>query len=355
MAELEGTKGAEETEAVAKLRAAEVAEAERWRAEEVGSELEEATEEIRDCGWSTMGPVVENYLNPVNSGNVVNTYRHRICITGASSWLAQANYIFDRLEITRGFDDFALVDNIDYYLQLLGPTDNLALGYLFLCPLAELQAGAPTSFRIPDRVAYWSLDPSGVDRLCDEAAQDLGFPVIQLQVIIVGASWDVGVYNRIRQFHEGKGSNPYSEEVALAIGYPLFQLSCDREALLAHLLQSETVDCYWDANRVSYTEDCSEYEQYDSASSELGDAFSIQEEDIHSVFCNAMEITLLDTMKSTKLIKVLSSSRGIWYLVSSGSRCYALEAVELLATSGVSILSWLYSLFSFLPPLHPLV
>jgi hypothetical protein len=45
MAELEGTKGAEETEAVAKLRAAEVAEAERWRAEEVGSELEEATEE----------------------------------------------------------------------------------------------------------------------------------------------------------------------------------------------------------------------------------------------------------------------------------------------------------------------
>jgi hypothetical protein len=57
--------------------------------------------------------------------------------------------------------------------------------------------------------------------------QDLGFPVIQLQVIIVGASWDAGIYNRIRQFHEGKGSNPYSEEVALAIGYPLFQLSCD--------------------------------------------------------------------------------------------------------------------------------
>jgi hypothetical protein len=45
IAELEGAKGTEEAEAVAKLRAAEVAEAERWRAEEVGSGLEEDAEE----------------------------------------------------------------------------------------------------------------------------------------------------------------------------------------------------------------------------------------------------------------------------------------------------------------------
>ncbi|KAJ7835798.1 hypothetical protein B0H13DRAFT_1913424 [Mycena leptocephala] len=310
---------------------------------------------IRCTSFPCTLSLVDTTNDRVNSGIVVNTYRHRICITGASSWLAQANYIFDRLEITRGFDDFALVNNIDYYLQLLGPTDNLAPGYLFLCPLAELQAGAPRSFRIPDRVAYWSLDPSGVDRLCDEAAQDLGFPVIQLQVIIVGASWDAGVYNRIRQFHEGKGSNPYSEEVALAIGYPLFQLSCDREALLAHLLQSETVDCYWDSNRVSYREDCSEYEQYDSASSELGDAFSIQEEDMDSVFCNAMENHTSGHDEIHQANQGPSPVPEESDLVSSGSRCYALEAVELLAASGVSILSWLCSLFSFLPPLHPLV
>jgi transposase InsO family protein len=45
IAELEGAKGTEEAEAVAKLRAAEVAEAERWQAEEVGSGLEEDAEE----------------------------------------------------------------------------------------------------------------------------------------------------------------------------------------------------------------------------------------------------------------------------------------------------------------------
>jgi hypothetical protein len=44
MAELEGERGAEEAKAVAKLRAAEVAEAERMRAEEVGSGLEEVTQ-----------------------------------------------------------------------------------------------------------------------------------------------------------------------------------------------------------------------------------------------------------------------------------------------------------------------
>jgi hypothetical protein len=42
MAKLEGEQGTEEAEAVAKLRAAEVAEAERWRAEEIGSGLEES-------------------------------------------------------------------------------------------------------------------------------------------------------------------------------------------------------------------------------------------------------------------------------------------------------------------------
>jgi hypothetical protein len=44
MAELDGERGAEEAKAVAKLRAAEVAEAERMRAEEVGSGLEEVTQ-----------------------------------------------------------------------------------------------------------------------------------------------------------------------------------------------------------------------------------------------------------------------------------------------------------------------
>jgi hypothetical protein len=122
---------------------------------------------------------------------------------------------------------------IEYDLNLSGPTDNLPPGYLFLCPLAELQAEHRTCFRIPDCIGYWSLDPSGVGRLSDEAAEDLGFPVIKLDMCLWGRKWNANVYNGIRQLHKAKGFDPYSQEVALELGYPFVQLSCDREVLLA--------------------------------------------------------------------------------------------------------------------------
>jgi hypothetical protein len=123
---------------------------------------------------------------------------------------------------------------IDYHLTLSGPTHNLFFGYLFLCPLAELQAEDPTCFRIPDCIAYWSLDPSGVGRLSDEAAADLGFPAIKLEMCLWGRKWDASVYNGICQFHKAKGFDLYSQEFALELGCALFQLSCDRGVLLDH-------------------------------------------------------------------------------------------------------------------------
>jgi hypothetical protein len=90
-------------------------------------------------------------------------------------------------------------------------------------------------------------------------------------------SWDVSVYGGIRKFQKTKGFDPYSQEAALELGYPLFHLSCDRDALFAHsthielciyaaashgltVHQSANGDCYQDSNGVSYTEDCSEDE-----------------------------------------------------------------------------------------------
>jgi hypothetical protein len=125
-----------------------------------------------------------------------------------------------------------LVDGINYSLQLSGATDNLFFGYLFLCPLAELQAEDPTCFQIPAQPAYWSLEPSGVNRLSREVAEDLGFPAIQLQMWVGGKSWDTNVYDGIHRFHEAKGFDPYSQDVAIELGWPLVRMSCDRETLL---------------------------------------------------------------------------------------------------------------------------
>jgi hypothetical protein len=126
------------------------------------------------------------------------------------------------------------VDFINYYISLSGPTNKLPSGYLFLCPLAELQAEDPTYFRIPDCIAYWSLDLSGVDRLSDEVAEELGFPAIEFKMHVWGRTWDASVYEAICQFHEAKGFDPYSQEVVTELGWPLFQVFCDRETLLTH-------------------------------------------------------------------------------------------------------------------------
>ncbi|KAJ7472511.1 hypothetical protein FB451DRAFT_989749, partial [Mycena latifolia] len=102
--------------------------------------------------------------------------------------------------------------------------DNIPSGYLFLCPLADLQSDKPSYFRHPECAAYWSLDPSGVERLGMEEAEQLGFPAFELKMEPRGWFWDESVYAGIRQFHQGKGFDPDSLDVALKLGYPLLQL-----------------------------------------------------------------------------------------------------------------------------------
>jgi hypothetical protein len=65
-------------------------------------------------------------------------------------------------------------------------------------------------------------------------AGDLGFPAIQSQMWVTGDSWDASVYEGIHRFHEAKDFDPYSQEVAIELGFPPLQVSCDRETLLAH-------------------------------------------------------------------------------------------------------------------------
>jgi hypothetical protein len=52
--------------------------------------------------------VVDTPNDRIRSAAVVNEYRRRIYNTEDSTWLAQANYIFNRLDITRGFEDFGI-------------------------------------------------------------------------------------------------------------------------------------------------------------------------------------------------------------------------------------------------------
>ncbi|KAJ6518061.1 hypothetical protein C8R47DRAFT_4240 [Mycena vitilis] len=141
------------------------------------------------------------------------------------TWLSQANHLFSRLQITTHLEGYGLVDGVDYSIELHETgTKNLPIGYLFFCPSADFQIG-PSSFRWPECPAYWSLDPSGIECLSTEEATRLGFPSIQLKTRISLCSWDASVYAGLRQFHQAKGFDPDSQDVARHLGEPLLELT----------------------------------------------------------------------------------------------------------------------------------
>ncbi|KAF8214543.1 hypothetical protein K438DRAFT_881727 [Mycena galopus ATCC 62051] len=180
--------------------------------------------------------ILKNGWIRVNSACVAEKYRcflyfdHR-CSQG---WLAQAYHIFNSLNIKSNLDDYFLVNNMRSCLHLLGPIENLPPGYLFLCPLAEFETDLPECFTIPDCTAYWSVDPSGAERLSADEARTLGLPEIHSRTEVLIKYWDCSDYDGICQFHKAKGFDPYSQDVAIELGYPVFQVSCQRDDIFAH-------------------------------------------------------------------------------------------------------------------------
>ncbi|KAJ7732281.1 hypothetical protein B0H16DRAFT_1427137, partial [Mycena metata] len=149
-----------------------------------------------------------------------------VWLASPSAWLTQASHIFTRLQITSNLEQYALVNHVKFHITIGNTREDTPSGYLFLCPTINFQTG-PSSFRWPDCPAYWSLDPSGGNRLSAEEATQLGFPSLQLNTQVHGYSWDASVYAGLRQFHQAKGFNPDSQDIARHLGYPLFQLSGD--------------------------------------------------------------------------------------------------------------------------------
>ncbi|KAJ7147411.1 hypothetical protein C8R43DRAFT_530105 [Mycena crocata] len=96
-------------------------------------------------------------------------------------------------------------------------------GFLFFCPGKDFKIGAD-SVQWPDCPAYWSLDPLGIEHLSTQEAEVLGFPHVEPLITLKGSFWDASVYAGLRKFHEAKGFDPDSQDVARHLGYPLYEL-----------------------------------------------------------------------------------------------------------------------------------
>ncbi|KAF7330669.1 hypothetical protein MSAN_02452200 [Mycena sanguinolenta] len=224
--------------------------------------------------WSALqggtGEVMPNSWTRCQSGDVINS---TLCIPlgnyfNPHSWLSQANHIFHRLRIMSNFKEYVCLDYISFQLRICKSVEDPPPGFLFLCPKEDFQTGS-SSFCWPACPAYWSLDPSGVDCLSPEAATRLGFPLFELTITAYGYSWDASVYEGLRQFHQAKGFDAYSQDVAQHLGLPLYVLSSQGDVLSAR------AD---DADFSVYTESSPAYED-----SDVGTQFLDNEEDIQSL------------------------------------------------------------------------
>ncbi|KAJ7670051.1 hypothetical protein DFH06DRAFT_1037990, partial [Mycena polygramma] len=68
-----------------------------------------------------------------------------------------------------------------------------------------------------------------------EESNRLGFPTLQFGATAEGESWDSGVYAALRKFHQAKGFDPYSQDVARHLGLPLFQPPVAIDPIFAHV------------------------------------------------------------------------------------------------------------------------
>ncbi|KAF7353277.1 hypothetical protein MSAN_01515600 [Mycena sanguinolenta] len=108
------------------------------------------------------------------------------------AWLAQANHIFVELEEVARIEDYVCVDEVQFNLQIAHKR-HIPEGYLFVCPSQDFRAGTEhhaNSYQWPACPAYWSLDPSGAERLSTQDARNLGFPIIHIETRMFGNSWD---------------------------------------------------------------------------------------------------------------------------------------------------------------------
>ncbi|KAJ7636528.1 hypothetical protein FB45DRAFT_702059, partial [Roridomyces roridus] len=93
--------------------------------------------------------------------------------------------------------------------------------YFFLCPPSHLEHLG--YFQLPECLWFWSFDPNGQPRLGTEEAERHGFPSVEMKMKVLGMSWDASVYEALREFHAAKGFDPYSQELAIHMGLPLYQ------------------------------------------------------------------------------------------------------------------------------------
>ncbi|KAF8183091.1 hypothetical protein K438DRAFT_2165090 [Mycena galopus ATCC 62051] len=127
------------------------------------------------------------------------------------------------------FDFLGIVDMITCHLRLdqafenLLHTDGMTMEcHLFVCPLTIRGRCIPA---LPESdYYYWATDPVGEKRLSQQESDNLGLPRFILEFRHWATFWQPYHYSAVRDFHRGKGFNPYSLDVTNLLGLPVIEM-----------------------------------------------------------------------------------------------------------------------------------
>ncbi|KAJ7854239.1 hypothetical protein B0H13DRAFT_2081341 [Mycena leptocephala] len=182
--------------------------------------------------WTEDGPRVlinmENGWSRLYSSCVNGSMTRALHIgwdTASECWLSQANHVFSQLLTPKKREHCFLIHWITYQLLFSGLSGNLPEGYLFLGPLEDLRGDNGAWFPTNECPAYWSLDPSGSQRLSPEEVSRLRFPSLKLEMKVHLLSWPESVYEGLSRFHAARGFDPNGQDLARHLGQPLYEIS----------------------------------------------------------------------------------------------------------------------------------
>ncbi|KAK7027696.1 hypothetical protein R3P38DRAFT_2526691 [Favolaschia claudopus] len=189
--------------------------------------LDEVDPHITESGWNRFA------VSELIGRGKIEFYTW-VELRNSDLWLSQANHILGCPGVSPDTDNYALLTSIWFQVELdpqsAWQTDWHSFdAFLFLCPAPQSIQVSPASFNCPECVGYWSFDPLGEDRLSSEQVAELGFPTIHVSFSGYFETWSNMIYAGLRQFHQGKGFDPDSQDIARYLGYPLYQLSSDHD------------------------------------------------------------------------------------------------------------------------------
>jgi hypothetical protein len=119
--------------------------------------------------------------------------------------------------------------------------------YLFLFnPQVEVLDSQLAIINLPDTEKYyWAFDPAGIDQLTHEIAEDIGLPTPKFSTELYCLYLREEDNNLIRDFHAARGFDPESQDVTIAMGYPLIDIEAMKRSAQEASLHS-TILCFPD-------------------------------------------------------------------------------------------------------------